>query len=120
MAETTSITFNPQLLTSFPNLNDKHIDYVIVYEKIEESKANESDNVKKTLARQAFFEKLKSEKIDIYEMESKEKNKTFIFVLLHCPVERLFEEAELTRLEMVLKDVIWNFILNIAFDFYLA
>ena len=33
-----TIKVNPQLLTSFPNQNDKTIDYVIVYEKPEDEK----------------------------------------------------------------------------------
>ena len=96
---------NPQNLTSFPNQNEKHIDYVIYYEKLDDVDVNDSDSLKKDTARKAFFAALKAENIDVYEIEEKQDEKTFIFALLHCSIERLLEEAELTRHEMVLKNV---------------
>ena len=81
-----------------------HIDYVLVYDKL-----NESDGAKyesKLLARRAFFEKLKEEKVNLYDIEHKVENKTKVYTLLNCSLDRLLEEAELIRLEMTLKDVI--------------
>ena len=92
---------NLQILTSFPNQNEKHIDYVICYKKIDESVQIDEESHKKGLARQAFFKKLKEEKFDIHEIV----HKKMVFVLLHCQMERLLEEAEMIRLEMKLKDV---------------
>ena len=94
-----------QILTSFPNQNSKNIDYVLVYEKIKDKEAEDEESQRRTLARKAFFETLKLEKIDYYEIEHEHDDKTISFVLLNCSMERLPEEAELTRLEMVLKNV---------------
>jgi uncharacterized protein YtpQ (UPF0354 family) len=94
---------NPQLLTSFPNQNEKLIDYVLVYDKLDESHHTKSQS--KLIARRAFFDKLKEEKFSIYEIEHKCENKTKIYALLNCSTERLLEEAELIRLEMILKNV---------------
>ena len=88
-----------QNLTSFPNQNNKHIDYVLFYEK------EESPDSKKVVARQAFFAALKAEKFEIYDIEEKHDDKIMVFSLLHASNERLLEEAELTRHEMVLKNV---------------
>ena len=96
---------NPQLLTSFPNRNDKHIDYVIVYDKLEETDFYTLENQQKRVVRRAFFEKLRAENFEIYEIEHKKYNRTRVFTLLNCSIERLLEEAELIRLEMTLKDV---------------
>ena len=96
MKENTTITVNPQLLTSFPNQNDKLIDFVIVYEKLD----TEKNEVQK-----AFFHELKSQGFDIYQLEHMHSGKTKIFALLNCSMDRLLEEAELSRLNMMLKNV---------------
>ena len=94
-----------QSLTSFPNQNDKHIDFVLVHEKPALFDNESSIGHKKETARQAFFAALKAEKFDIFDIEDKHEGKIVVYSLLHCSVERLLEEAELTRLEMVLKNV---------------
>ena len=92
-----------QLLTSFPNDNKKHIDFVLVYEKAREKKTENYE--KKELVRKAFFEELNRQGFAIYEIEYEEKKRKVSFVLLNCSNERLLEEAELIRLEMILKNV---------------
>ena len=100
-----------QILTSFPNQNNKHIDYVLVYEKFqfftdEDIKcAKDLSNFRKTTGREAFFKALKAEQFEIYEIEQKLDEKILVFSLLNCSTERLLDEAELTRHEMVLKNV---------------
>ena len=93
-----TIKVDPQLLTSFPNSNEKLIDYVIAYEKDEQSE-------KKKLIQAAFFTRLKNEGFEIYEIEHKHEKKTHVYALLNCSMERLLEEAELTRLELIIKNV---------------
>ena len=108
--DSTTIKVAPQLLNSFPNQNSKRIDYVIVYEKLGEIKKNDLKNQNKLLVRSAFFAKLKAEKFDIYEIEHKKKSeikgdKTTVFCLLSASTDRLLDEAELVKLQMVLKNV---------------
>jgi hypothetical protein len=88
-----------QVLTNFPN-DTKRIDYVIVFEKFSDPQKN--------LVRSALFDKLKEESFDIYKIESESKSKKYVYYLLHCSKERLYKEAELTRLEVKLKNVIKN------------
>ena len=97
---------NQQQLTSFPNRNDKHIDYVIVYDKLDENEFFTFDNQQKHVVRRAYFDRLRGESFDIYQIEHTKFNRTRVFTLLHCSTERLLEEAELIRLEMTLKNVI--------------
>ena len=111
MATSVPIKFNFQKATSFPNQNEKHIDYVICYEKLEDIKVEESKKEKIKIVRKAFFDALKANKMDIYEIEKKEEGEEAkIFCLLNCSTERLLEEAEITRLEMILKNVDKRFI----------
>ena len=98
-----TIKVNPQLLTSFPNQNDKLIDYVIVYEKPGDEKEKHFE--RKKIVQKAFFDKLKSQGFDIYEIEDKHHEKTIVFALLNCSMDRLLEEAELSRLELIIKNV---------------
>jgi len=105
MSLETNSEFNYQLLTSFPNDNTKHIDYVIAFEKIDEN-STDSKIQEKNLVRKSFFDKLKEENFHIYEIESVSDSKTLIYCLLNCSKERLLKEAELTRLEMTLKNVV--------------
>ena len=94
-----------QSLTSFPNQNDKHIDYVLVYEKPTRADNDFTLGHKKETARRAIFAALKAEKFDVLDIEDTHGGKTVVYSLLHCSIERLLEEAEITRLEMVLKNV---------------
>jgi hypothetical protein len=94
-----------QILTSFPNANSKIIDCVLVYEKLADKNAEDEQSQRKTLAREAFFSVLKKEKIDYYEIEHSHNGNIIVFVLLNCSTDRLLEEAELTRHDMTLKNV---------------
>ena len=96
-----------QILTSFPNQNSKNIDCILVYEKlaVDAKNAEDEQSQRKTLAREAFFNVLKQERIDHYEIEHLHEDKVIVFVLLNCSTERLLDEAELTRLDMTLKHV---------------
>ena len=47
-----------QILTSFPNQNEKNIDYIIVYEKLGFLVNGDTINQRKQIVRQAFFNKL--------------------------------------------------------------
>ena len=93
-----------QVCTCFPNNNNKSIDYVICYKEIFDAE-NEELNQKATNARQAFFDKLKSEGVEICYLEEKESDETVIYALIHCSLDRLLIEAEAINLEMPLKDV---------------
>ena len=90
-----------QNLTSFPNQNRKHIDYVLVFE---EEKPSAEEEIKKAI-RQAFNEALKNESFEIYRIEHACDNKKLIFILLNCPDERLLDEAEIMKIQMTLKNV---------------
>ena len=105
MPASINLKFSQQILTSFPNQNHYHIDYVICYERLDEKNLS-SKNQEKNLVQKIFFEKLKEEKFNIYEIKSKSDSKTLIYCLLNCSKERLLKEAELTRLEMTLKNVV--------------
>lgn len=94
-----------QILTSFPNFNNKHIDYVIVYEVINENEFKDLEKVKIRKKRDEFFMQLIVESFEIYNIKIDYENKNFIYALLHCPTVRLLEEAEAMRLEMRLRNV---------------
>jgi formylmethanofuran dehydrogenase subunit E len=115
-----TIRVNPQLLTSFPNSNEKLIDYVIVYEKLDNE--NDEHSAKKKLIQTAFLTKLKNGGFEIYEIEHKHEKKTHVYALLNCSNDRLLEEAELSRLDMIIKNVIlpiYSFSILIFNAFYL-
>lgn len=92
-----------QLLTSFPNDNDKHIDYVIAFKDVEVGAHNGLLLTK----RFEFFNELKKESFDLYPIESSGMTGHFNYMLLHCPTDRLLLEAETMRLKMRLKSVNW-------------
>jgi hypothetical protein len=96
-----------QKLTCFPNQNDKHIDYVVVYEEEILPQGGELKQQSENLMRmrENFFAKLRQEQFEIYFIESMEDKKKTVYALLHCSLERLYEEAEAFRLEMRLKNV---------------
>ena len=100
-----------QKLTCFPNQNDKHIDYVIVYEEdfSLQDEQQKQPNENSTRMRENFFAKLRQEQFEIHFIESIEDKKKTIYALLHCSIERLYEEAEAFRLEMRLKNVFLNY-----------
>jgi hypothetical protein len=91
-----------QILTSIPNENNKHIDYVIGFKHLKETnkKKKHVDKV-----RHDFLHQIQRESIELYSIEFENNGKTFEYILLHCPHERLLKEAQLIRLEMKLKNV---------------
>ena len=89
-----------QILTNFPNQN-KHIDFVIVSKKSKNQNEINLHSIKQAIVRKAFFDELKENGFELYEIE----NESEVFTLLNASVERLLEEAEITRLEMTLKNV---------------
>ena len=93
---------NIQILTNFPNQN-KHIDYVIVFEKSKYPNEINDHSSKQAVVRKAFFDRLSENGFELYEIE----NESEVFTLLNASVERLLEEAEITRLEMTLKNVFY-------------
>ncbi len=96
-----------QCLTSFPDENHKHIDYVIVYQEFNEQELK--DSKKKSLIKKnqdLFFQKLQKETFEIYDVPFKnEKGQSFVYSLLHCPTDRLLEQIEDLSFEMKLKNV---------------
>ena len=101
-----------QKLTSFPNNNEKRIDYVITYEFDAEDEQKEIFKAKER-KREAFLKKLQNETIEIYKIRREEKKSVQIFYLMHCPMKRLFEEAERIKLEMKISNVLINFSLHL-------
>lgn len=98
-------TTNIQVLTSLPNSNKKHIDYVLFYELPDD--VSSPNFIKTEQRREQFFTQLKRESFEIYNLEQTRisDGKRQIISLLHCPVKRLMREAELLRIEMKLKNV---------------
>ena len=97
-----SLSNDTQLSTSFPNQNEKNIDYVIVYKKPEESGTEQETYCN------LFFKQIENESIELMYLDDSEffENETkFVYVLLHCPIKRLLIEAEAIGLEMNLKTV---------------
>lgn len=98
------VDHNHQVLTSFPNNNDKRIDYVIYY-NYELKKTHRAEFGKIELVRKSFFDRLKEEGLEIQFIRMKEDDELHVYVLIHCPVPRLLREAERLKFEMRLKNV---------------
>ena len=103
IAESSKNTFHKkqQILTSFPKDNEKHIDFVIVYDELEETPENEQCLIKQI----EFFTELKKESFAIYNIGPTVNGEKRSYALLHCGTERLLKEAENIRLKMKIKDV---------------
>ena len=87
-------------ITCFPNDNTKHIDYVIFY-KYSDQKKDKNDFELKEANREKFLNILKNERLIINkEIEFTIKNQVHQYILLHCPTERLLQQAEKIKLEM--------------------
>ena len=99
---------NYQVLTSFPNQNEKHIDYVFVCKKLDD--LNDSSRFKKKCLenRKFFFDYLEKDSFEIYNIDANNDKKE-IFTLLHCKTDRLLKEAEYINLKMKIKSVILIF-----------
>ncbi|CAF0718472.1 unnamed protein product [Brachionus calyciflorus] len=89
----------PQITTSFPNNNQKRIDYVIFY-KYSDDETNNQDFEEKQKFRKKFLESISEESIEYYDLKFNRQNEKHHFLLLHCPLKRLFKEAENLKLEM--------------------
>lgn len=92
--------------TTFPNDRKKQTDYVIVYKEFTDEELQKKKPIRVQKIRELFFEKLKKESFDIYNIKYvNEKKETIVFVLLHCSTERLLEEIAALNYEMKLKRV---------------
>ena len=91
-------------LNYFPNDQTKHIDYVIQFKDNAETDANpEFDRIRKKFIDQ-LVEKEKFEIQKIVKKKDNPQNTKSTYLLLHCSLERLMEEAERMRLELPLKN----------------
>lgn len=88
-----------QLLTTFPNDNQKRIDYVIAYKYDQKDQDDESFQ-KKEAVRQEFLKLLHNETINVYTIKFRKKDDWHVYYLLNCPIDRLLDEAERVKLEM--------------------
>jgi hypothetical protein len=95
-----------QNITSFPNDNSKHIDYVIVY-KFDPNNPD-SEALEKDEMRKAFFRNLKYEGIQIYFIKFNADQEVHVYALLHAPLDTLLKEAERFNLQMRLNNVCIN------------
>ena len=94
-----------QITLCFPNDNTKRIDYVIFYKYSDQSK-DKNDLELKNANRNKFLNILEKERIIIYkELKLTIKNQVHKYILLHCPTERLLQQAEKIKLEMRIKNV---------------
>ena len=55
--------------------------------------------------RQAFFQKIQEDGLELEFIKFKTKKENHTYVLLHCPLERLMVEAERTNLQMKIDKV---------------
>ena len=93
-------------LNYLPNDQKKHIDYVIQFKDDEDN----FENLMHRRTRNKFIKQLIiRERFEIYQIVKKKTkpiNTKSTYLLLHCPLDRLMEEAERMHLELPLKDVI--------------
>ena len=101
------LSVNSQNLTSFPNQNNKHIDYVLVYEEEgeEEEKKSEAEESKERI-REGFLKALEAESFEWFRIVHEKKGQKLVYILLNCKEERLLEEAEIIKIQMTLKHVL--------------
>jgi hypothetical protein len=92
-----------QITTSFPNQNEKQIDYVIVYKDNENNKNLEY----KDAVREEFFQKLRQENVEVNLIEFKTDNEIHVYAIIHCSNERLMLEAEKIKLPVQINSVIF-------------
>lgn len=109
----------PQIPTHFPNDNSKRIDYVISYKynrkygdnattaTADQNNLSEEErkHLEKQAIRQNFLQKLHQEGFDVTTIRWRADDVVHVYLLLYCRVERLFDEAERTKLEMRLNNV---------------
>ena len=99
-------------LNYFPNDQTKHIDYVIYYnEDILESNENSRSNrkiLKREEIRNKFLNQLKAQEgFEVQRIVKKnDDDELENYLLLHCSLDRLMQEAERMQLVLPLKDVI--------------
>ena len=100
-AKVANIKQIPQIATSFPNHNDKHIDYVIAYTQNDDDK----DQAEREANRAAFFKEVREQDIEVKFIEFKTGKENHVYALLHCSIDRLMAEAEQVNLDMKLDKV---------------
>ena len=95
--EVANYRLRKQLAHCLPNQNNKYIDYVIIYNKTakDDEKSKFAEEIRKE-----FFNELLRERFEIEFLDVSNGNQTQVYALLHCPVDRLLQEAETIRLEM--------------------
>lgn len=118
MDENESSTKLYQILTSFPNDNSKHIDYVLIYRDLNDTGNDDDFRFKCRNSRKKFFDRLAAESFEIYNIDVNRSKSTYTYVLLHCKTDRLLMEAEHINLEMKLKTVSY-WMAEISFFTYL-
>jgi hypothetical protein len=89
--------------TCFPNQNGKQIDYVLFYKYNLNTPPAEFN--RHELVRKTFLDRVIGEGIELEYLRYRKDSSINVFVLLHCPVERLLSEAERLKLQMNLKKV---------------
>lgn len=81
----------------------------------EESENNREERKKRRFrkkTRKAFLKKLKEEGFEVERLQwdgDDNDEETQVFILLHCSLKRLFEEAENAKLQMRLNNVVYKF-----------
>ena len=90
-----------QITTSYPNENEKQIDFVIVYKDDDKNK----NIAYKMQVREEFFQKLRQENIEVKVIEFKTENENHTYALINCPNERLMIQAEKMKLRMPINPV---------------
>ncbi|XP_023221266.1 anoctamin-7-like isoform X1 [Centruroides sculpturatus] len=94
------------------NANNKPIDYVLVYERIdyeygddddEDEENNENVKMMKEKQRQMFKMAMQAEGLELEE----EKIGKYVFIKIHCPFGRLCEEAQTLKMEFPLVGLDW-------------
>ena len=96
-------------LNYFPHDQAKQIDYVIHYTEVRNVKNLEAERM-----REKFIKQLEEKEgfitHKIIKKKLQDSNDSYsIYLLLHCSLERLMQEADRMGLELPLKDVIKHF-----------
>ena len=93
-----------QVLTCFPNDNSKEIDYVIYYQYGLGDQTKE-EFLQKEKIREQYLARLKEESLETYKLSYNDDNDMKVFILIHCPIDRLLAEAERVKLDMKINNV---------------
>ncbi|RNA34079.1 anoctamin-4 isoform X1 [Brachionus plicatilis] len=93
----------PEDKPDFSYYNTELIDYVIYYKYSDQSVGSKDFKLKET-NRNKFLGVVKNKLKLNKELKFKTENETHHYILLHCPLESLLEQAETIKLELRLKD----------------